>query len=395
MILVLLSGCARLFGFDEAVVAEPADDPPVPAVRCSTTQSLSDAFWAKGEATSTDNGALRFAFPSNDLVDVSAIPLLDVRDSSFSVEVVTPANIGMQSRVAVVLEAPRERVPATALHTLELRLISTTLEALVTRGDAFMTVAQTTYDPIAHRFWKLAEADGEVTWSTSPDGDRYTELARFAVPDVSMVRPRIEAIRGSDAPIDFELRIESVNAGVERDPACAAETLREAFEGELDPYVWELVDHATVRDGRAVLQATSTSGTASASLHPGTAYDLAGEGITVEIATFDVTDPTSVVSVIAEPLGGGDDFVAFQIRDTLVARTADAELGSATYEPSAHRFLRLRADGDVAIWEVSPDGVEFSVFAQATNRDLGTAMLVFDAFAESSIEVELAGINAP
>jgi hypothetical protein len=102
------------------------------------------------------------------------------------------------------------------------------------------------------------------------------------------------------------------------------------------------------------------------------------------------------VTVIAEPVGGGDNFVAFRVSDVLTARSADDEFASAPYDPDAHRFLRLRANQGTVVWEVSADGTNFSLFAQTNGREgLGTAFLFFDASATTAVDVELAGINAP
>jgi hypothetical protein len=309
--------------------------------------------------------------------------------------VIVPANIGTESFVSVMVEAPAERLPANAVRQLELRLAGTTLEAVLRRGDGFMTLATVTYDPGAHRFWKLAEQDGEVMWSTSRDGVAYAELARFAVPDMVTVRPRIHAFKGGNAPAGYQLAIDNVNAGIALDPICLADTLHESFDSELDPYVWPFVSNAIVRDGSVVLHAAEPTG-AFASIHTGSVYSLDGSGITVEIPRIDLADPTAVVTVVAAAIGDGDDLVAFRISDELAARTADHELATVAYNPAAHRFLRLRVDRGTVVWEVSANGIDFQRFAQTIGGDgLATASLLFDAGAASSIEVELAGINAP
>lgn len=49
-------------------------------------------------------------------------------------------------------------------------------------GGGYTSVASVTYNPIAHRFWRIRELSGAVYWDTSPDGINWTSQASTLTP---------------------------------------------------------------------------------------------------------------------------------------------------------------------------------------------------------------------
>jgi hypothetical protein len=49
-------------------------------------------------------------------------------------------------------------------------------------GAGLLTAHAITFDPVAHRHWAMAEAAGQLVWSTSPDGVSWTERGRSDAP---------------------------------------------------------------------------------------------------------------------------------------------------------------------------------------------------------------------
>jgi hypothetical protein len=55
--------------------------------------------------------------------------------------------------------------------------------------DSYMFVAGEPYDPVAHRYLRIREREGNIQWHISSDGCSWAQMAQVAVPgnDVAMV----------------------------------------------------------------------------------------------------------------------------------------------------------------------------------------------------------------
>jgi hypothetical protein len=58
----------------------------------------------------------------------------------------------------------------------------------------FVQHAVVTFDPVAHRFWRMRETAGQVYWEVSPDRTTWTALFNQAdAVDLSMTIPAVYA----------------------------------------------------------------------------------------------------------------------------------------------------------------------------------------------------------
>jgi len=92
---------------------------------------------------------------------------------------------------------------------------------------------------------------------------------------------------------------------------------------------------------------------------------------------YDFTESCAIVELAAVPAGG---FASMQVGTN--AAFADFEyangkmilnhkggvLGGPTYDPVAHRFLRLRVHAGTWYWEASPDGMTYTTLTSATGQ---------------------------
>ena len=78
------------------------------------------------------------------------------------------------------------RASTSAGDNVEVTLIGSSLVAAENVGTTFSMLASVPYDPVAHRFWQLAESGGMLAWQTSPDGVAWTTQFSSA-PPISLV----------------------------------------------------------------------------------------------------------------------------------------------------------------------------------------------------------------
>jgi hypothetical protein len=77
-------------------------------------------------------------------------------------------------------------------HGVELVQEGGRLECRRWQAREYRDVDSSPWDARADRYWKIAEGGGQVTWSTSPDGDAWTRRCALATADVNVEDVQVE-----------------------------------------------------------------------------------------------------------------------------------------------------------------------------------------------------------
>jgi len=139
------------------------------------------------------------------------------------------------------------------------------------------------------------------------------------------------------------------------------------------------------------------------------AYDLSGEGIVLELASFPANGSTRRVNLFVGPNRDGqpgtdDHWVAWQLEETTL-QMSRADQGtvqfieSLTFDPVAHRWWQLRDNAGTFEWRTSPGGVNWTAQPKtltAAEVTLGEPVVVelhVSADPGGSVVFELGGVN--
>lgn len=257
-----------------------------------------------------------------------------------------------------------------------------TLYAVLHTTSVELAIRQVAFDPMAHRFWRIAEQDGEFVFSTSSDGGQWTEFARSTGQDVEgWLGAEVGLWKWGTGGGDARLVMDNLNGRVSEQDFCASASLQDDFDdGQRHPD-WQLRDsgQCTVeeRDGRLGFT-FADSGSAECKYRSYTRFDLRASTISIEAPLADVPGLEQCLKLY---FPGGQDIQFDLYQGILVgdkSLTDDSgTLFSVEFDPAAHRFWRFRGDGDTVYWEVSADGREWQVMAsqQSSGWDLSQVFL--------------------
>lgn len=235
-----------------------------------------------------------------------------------------------------------------------------------------------TYDPVAHRFWRIRREGTEAVMEASPDGSLWSELARSTT-DVSLsahvyLRTNAFGLATDGTTYTFDDLSVGGAGSTEGEPiGCPLSLLRDDFEdGSLDPLWMSFTDtgaNVMESDGFAVLA-------------PPLALAEMGEAELGTIDFWDLREGALHVEVDLR-LSGGDsgcgfealgfeseDGIGFEIhagslKASITVDYVRSPVQEVPYDPTLHRWLRLRAEGSTMYWETSEDGSSWAPFANA------------------------------
>jgi hypothetical protein len=241
-------------------------------------------------------------------------------------------------------------------------------------------LAHVTYDPVAHKHWRIREAGGVAYWETSPDGTTWNELFHendpLTNPDYVIVE--ISADGNGTSVAMFDDLDTAVATTLD---FCAASSLVDDFSGGSFPPVWSPWHdtNATISEtgGQAVAnipaQTNQYAGFDSKRL-----YDLRASAIYLDSkGTSNAANFTNFFQLV-EP-GNGSTMIE-------MARQASSIIcdfyvtgmngGSAVatktvaYDGTATRYWRVRLSGTTIHWETSSDASTWNEqFSFATSAD--------------------------
>jgi hypothetical protein len=237
----LASGCgftpASGDGDDGTIDAPIADDAPdagdgLPAGRCGGAAAFLDDFgdgtpsyfWVPTSSTVLDlvesGGALTIA-PSVGRAAYDTYPTVVLRDTAFEIEV--PAMLDVATTAVgglVFADANGARIGIAQQQGYLYGII-----------DGFGTVP-VVYDPVQHRWWRVAVSAGVVTLSTSPDGTAWTDLHTGNGRDTAHLTLSLFAEAGT-APagaVTFQsMRVTEDGVRVGPAPWCKISTIADTF----------------------------------------------------------------------------------------------------------------------------------------------------------------------
>jgi hypothetical protein len=147
------------------------------------TSSFSDDFndgligplWEKWRQNGCDlferDGRMVFVFdpeyPGN--CGYSTRSLYDMTESSISVEVPSSAARGISTNLSVWTDTD---------EYMDLKQEEGQIRCFANTGSGFVQACAISYDPVAHRWWRLRHGGSLLYWETSPDGTIWDEAAK-------------------------------------------------------------------------------------------------------------------------------------------------------------------------------------------------------------------------
>lgn len=198
----------------------------------------------------------------------TSVDRFDLIGSSYSIEIVGSPSIGNGSTEQYLYVSTDIGGPASNWHTFNLK--NGNLEFLERVGGVDSATTSIVHDPVAHRWWRIAESGGNVLWQTSPSGLPGTWVTR---------RSKVPSVDLSSTIVDFGTGYLDTEAG----PGSAM------FDNvNIVKFVSAIGDTATITDSITftLVRAFSLSDTASI-----TDTQTPSEGLVRSIAdTSNVTD---------------------------------------------------------------------------------------------------------
>jgi hypothetical protein len=244
--------------------------------------------------------------------------------------------------------------------------------------DAWLNVGSRGYEPSAHRYWQIREEAGTVHWEASADGDSYAELASWPVANlfpVDNVQIEFGASTEGTELNPGEAQFDDLNGGPPATGAwCPTEALSDDFADGVRSADW-----GRTYDGAGCTADELGAELAIEQIGPGPcdcayissrAYDLTGGAAVVEVPSIDDGDGHIYAFFRLEQDGAH----AIEFVLTAGALVARVETGSGfqtvrsqPYDPTPHRWWRLREQAGTTFWEVSADGQVWSDYGQLAN----------------------------
>jgi hypothetical protein len=252
-------------------------------------------------------------------------------------------------------------------------------------AGVFTSFALPTYDPRAHRWWRLSESGGAFTLATSPDGQTWTALATAPYTwDATTVRVFFQTGTSTTQPAGLTARIAHVNTLAGGDTYPKVSELQEPFTSAALTSVW----NATTA-GQSSVDTVNDQVMLNVATAAGTYYNLGSAG------PYDATGSTLYAQVTPAPVGNGgitaamkldagqsnavqvlassNGFFSLQVqRDGLYVSTP-----LPAYDPHAHRWWRLTENDSAFVFAASPDGRNWTDLATLTYTWPFTACQVY------------------
>ncbi|MDT0387808.1 hypothetical protein [Streptomyces dubilierae] len=225
------------------------------------------------------------------------------------------------------------------------------------------------YDSTAHRWLRISEAGGTLTWATSPDGLTWTTRRTAAAPAwVADADLEIQLITHRDGgAADFA---EFDNFNITPSTAVFADLVDDFDAASVDTVKWP--DNYNTAPGGALPD--QPSGVARVPCDEGFAayasapiYRLQGSAAHVQLTP--PPGPGHLESyaqllIVSDVMGTQIVFEVDAATGMLTMATHvdyfDANAAAVPYDPVAHAWLRIREDASVLSWDTSPDGREWT-----------------------------------
>lgn len=281
-----------------------------------------------------------------------------------------------------------------AVAEVAIELEGTELELAYGLVNKYTTLAKLEYDPDAHRFWQLREAQGTLYWETSADADTWTiQASTSSLPFDDLVHVKLIAGMPAGAgPVFFG---EVNGGGAASDQTwCAIDSISDDFEDGLVGAVWSpwSYDSCSMFERAGALQFEfEPEGYGGCGYESLTRYDLTGRSVSVEVPGVDESGQIHTVFVldfanddwIALDHGGGEEPNRLVCRNNI--GSANATPCSLSYDATQHRWWRFRHDPgpNVVHWETSADGKQWTSHGNYDAGSFSFSGAVISLYSES------------
>jgi hypothetical protein len=375
LLVVVLGACDVVAGLDEVPTADLAPG-------CSGTRLLArgfgdgalDPLWMQavpaGVTVTTSGGDLEISTTTATRTTIYASAGLDLRDDAVSVGVVA----GDLSNVQLELDLYAPISP----NALLMYINGGTLQFLYNDGTGAITMVGTLrYDPVAHRYLRIAQLGGETRWDTSADGKTWDVRATAKLDWVAYVDPQI-ALTSPTAP--FDVTLDHLDIGAASGVVCRAAGLADDFNAPAFDRRW-VPGHSNgaidIEDGQVVATVNGGGASGVGELASATIYDVDNSSLAVHVVEMpDIATDANVVFTLG--LLGLDSVIFLESAGTIHANVGTlGSFGSIAWDPATTSWWRFRGEHGVLHWEVSGDGRTYTEIAQAPGLAIDRASVAF------------------
>ncbi|WP_238431936.1 hypothetical protein [Streptomyces cavernae] len=235
----------------------------------------------------------------------------------------------------------------------------------ITTGGVFANTPLPTYDPSAHRWWRLSESEGTFRVATSPDGQTWTTLASAPYAwDAASARVFFQTGTSTAQSAGQVAGIAHINTLAGGDSYPKVSTLQEPFTAtSLNTGVWNSVSTGQYSldtvNAHLLLNVGTTSGTYH-SLGATGPYNATGSALYARVTPAPVGNGgiTTVMKLDAgrnnavQVLAASNGFFALQVQ----RHGNYVTVNLPPYDPHAHRWWRLTEKDSTLVFAVSADG---------------------------------------
>ena len=356
--------------------------------------------------TATTVGGMLSCIPSTNYDGgIGSVQAYDLTGDDVAIQLVQPPNVGNGGTMCSLELGPVQSGTNPALHAWSWS--NGQLAASNQSGWLWWT----TYDPYNHAFLRIREAGGTVYYETSPDGSTWvTQTTTPATFSMSSTYVRIYSGYGGTEPspgvalwdnLNLAPSVNTYNptraAGRNAGPLALRQIIRHRPQPSSPPSVSPSAKIATFTETFNTLDPTiwaTVSGTPSSTYGQLTLPCASTYSTVQSVASYDLTDSSVYVNLTQTQAAGNGttdtifgvtsnaQYVWFQVVNGQLV-TLDTTTGSTTtqpYDPIAHQFLRIRANGSGTMWwESSPDASTWVQVATSAGSgfSVGNAQVYF------------------
>lgn len=239
-------------------------------------------------------------------------------------------------------------------------------------GGMTTVIAQTSYDAMKHRFWRLREDSGTTYWETLDDNLSPTKsnaLPTSQVFDLSTVRIDLGGRLEGGAASTSEARFDDVNGGgPPLGKWCPASTLKDDFADGVPGRSWlrsslGQAGSCTLTEEEGALAFKAPAGQSSyCNYYSSSSYDLTDSSLVIEVP--EIMPPTTTAEVFVRlDVEGESTLEMTQTNGQLLLRkntNGTVEIfGAIQYKPGmpdTPRWWRIHEQGGTTFWDYSADG---------------------------------------
>lgn len=342
----------------------------------------------------TAPGSTETGYPSQAYYDVS--------DSSVSIEVAK--NINTSTTAYQGLSVNRDND-----DFLEISQESNFLNLDNMAGGKRNRLMSIPYSLSQHRWWRIRESAGTTFFETAPDGTTWTSRAMVGTPSwVDFAYVNIFAGADGNVSNGGEVHFTQLNNGTAVGSRCAASSLTDNFTDAANSVHWlpSTTAHCAINATGGQLDFTLQPPPSGCEYISSYSFDLTGSSVVVQAPKPPAKADGAVAwlrVVTDETMESGyelsvDEGVLQALRKN---EDGSSNLHVTTGFDSSLSWWRIRESGGMLLYEVAPDGKNWSQFASeavsypvtAIRVHLGVS--VYDQAATAPGHVDFANLNLP